>query len=144
MRVCLARLDMVHVQPYALPGAAPTDHARLVAVFEQDLIANPGPLIRIQKLLAPRMREMLGVAPPETDALDEMEELFPRRSLGGLILGGFRKFHPARRVEPGLYERRRPRPWFSSTLDRRHHYLFVASSDFCNAPQAPWPADHSP
>ena len=50
------RLYVVHVQPDTLLRPPAACHARLVTVFEQDLVADPGPLVRIQKLPASRMR----------------------------------------------------------------------------------------
>ena len=47
-----SRFAMVYVQPHALPWSAPAGHAGLRPIFEQDLVPDLGPLIRIQKLPA--------------------------------------------------------------------------------------------
>jgi hypothetical protein len=70
--MCLARFDMVNIQPHALLRPAAARHARLVAVFEQDLIPDPGLLVGLEKLPAGRMRHV-AIVPPEPDALDEVE-----------------------------------------------------------------------
>jgi hypothetical protein len=68
-----ARFDMIHIQPHALFGPAPARHARLIAIFEQDLVSDLGPLVRLQELPAGWMRKVAGIGPPEPDALDEVE-----------------------------------------------------------------------
>ena len=65
----LARLDVIDVEPHALLRPTPACHARLVAVFEQDLIPDLRPLVRVQKLPAGWVLEMLRVRPPKADAL---------------------------------------------------------------------------
>jgi hypothetical protein len=72
MRVCLSRCDMVNIQPHALLQPEAACHARLVAVFGQDLIPDPGPCVGLEKLPSGRMRQ-LAIMPPEPDALDEVK-----------------------------------------------------------------------
>src|SRR5687768_11351467 len=72
MRMRLARLDMIDVEPHALLRPATARHAGLVAVFKQDLVPDPGPLPRIQERPAGRVRKVTRIGPPEHDSADQV------------------------------------------------------------------------